>query len=207
MRRLSSQTPLTFVLDRRDDQSSQAKPEAENAVATAQDRSAAVAEIARSHHAALVRFLALRTGSAEDAKEIAQEAYAKVLALDRPGAVSFLVGYLWRIAANLAIDRSRQLAARARANDARLRSAEKTSASTERVVESRQRLAVVEKAISELPARCRQAFLLRIVDGQRYAQVGRIMGITDRMAKIHVARAMEYLQHCLDSAESPRKLR
>lgn len=207
LRRLSSQTPLTFVLDERDGQSGQAEPAAKDAVATAQDRSAALAEIARSHHAALVRFLALRTGSAEDAKEIAQEAYAKVLALDRPGAVSFLVGYLWRIAANLAIDRSRQLAARARANDARLRSAEKTSASTERVVESRQRLAVVEKAISELPARCRQAFLLRIVEGQRYAQVGQVMGITDRMAKIHVARAMEYLQYCVDSSESPRRTR
>lgn len=207
LRRLSSQTPLTFVLDERDGQSGQAEPAAKDAVATAQDRSAALAEIARSHHAALVRFLALRTGSAEDAKEIAQEAYAKVLALDRPGAVSFLVGYLWRIAANLAIDRGRQRAARARANHARLPSVEKTSASTERVVESRQRLAVVEKAISELPARCRQAFLLRIVEGQRYAQVGQVMGITDRMAKIHVARAMEYLQYCVDSSESPRRTR
>ncbi len=73
------------------------------------------------------------------------------------------------------------------------------------MIELRQRLAIVERAITELPARCRQAFLLRVVEGQRFAQVGREMGVTERMAKMHVARAMEYLQGCLDAAELPRK--
>lgn len=170
-----------------------------------QDRSSALAEIARSHHSALVRFLALRTGSTEDAKEIVQEAYAKLLALDRPGTISFLVGYLWRIAANLAIDRGRQRTARSRLDDVALHPGTSSVPSTETVVELRQRLAIVEKAISELPAKCRRAFLLRVVEGQRFAQVGREMGVSERMAKIHVARAMEYLQVCLDAAERPRK--
>lgn len=170
-----------------------------------QDKSSALAEIARSHHSALVRFLALRTGSTEDAKEIVQEAYAKLLALDRPGTISFLVGYLWRIAANLAIDRGRQRAARSRLAEAALQPITSSGPSTETVIELRQRLAIVERAILELPARCRQAFLLRVVEGLRFAQVGREMGVTERMAKIHVARAMEYLQDCLDAAERPRK--
>lgn len=169
------------------------------------ERSLALAEIARNHHAALVRFLALRTGSTEDAKEIVQEAYAKVLALDRPGTISLLVGYLWRVAANLAIDRGRQRATRSRREGALQPFAEPIP-STESVVEVSERLAIIEKAISELPPRCRQAFDLRIIEGQRFAQVGREMGITDRMAKIHVARALEYLQECLDCAETPRRL-
>jgi RNA polymerase sigma factor (sigma-70 family) len=167
-------------------------------------RSLALAEIARNHHAALVRFLALRTGSTEDAKEIVQEAYAKVLALDRPGTISLLVGYLWRVAANLAIDRGRQRTARGRAEVA-LSPVGESVPSTESVVELRERLAIVERAISELPPRCHQAFLLRIVEGRRFAQVGREMGITERMAKLHVARAMEYLQLCVAAAETPRK--
>ena len=135
-----------------------------------------------------------------------QEAYAKVLALDRPGTVSFLVGYLWRIAANLAIDRSRRRTALSRLDDLTAQSADRCAPSTESVVELRERLAIVEKAIGELPPRCRQAFLLRILDGRRFAQIGREMGITDRMAKVHVARAMQYLQHCLDRADAPRNL-
>lgn len=170
-----------------------------------QDNSSALAEIARNHHSALVRFLALRTGSAEDAKEIVQEAYAKLLALDRPGTISFLVGYLWRIAANLAIDRGRQRTARSRLADVAFYPDTSSVPSTETVVELRERLAIVERAIAELPAKCRRAFLLRIVEGQRFAQVGREMGVTERMAKMHVARAMEYLQGCLDAAERPRK--
>jgi len=169
------------------------------------ERSVALAEIARNHHSALVRFLALRTGSAEDAKEIVQEAYAKALALDRPDIVSFQVGYLWRIAANLAIDRKRQRLARARLASVALQPTDRCSPSAESVVESRERLAIVQKAIAELPPRCRQAFMLRIVEGYRFAQVGREMGISERMAKVHVARAMEYLQDCLDSAGAVRK--
>ena len=176
------------------------------ALVLAEDRAGALAEVARSHHASLVRFIALRTGSAEDAKEIAQEAYARVLTMDRPGTVSFLVGYLWRIAANLAIDRSRQRLARSRLDDRLLHPASASVPSTEFVIELRERLALVERAIGELPSRRREAFLLRIVQGRRFAQIGKEMGITERMAKIHVARAMEYLQESLDSAEAPRKL-
>lgn len=170
------------------------------------ERSVALAEIARNHHAALVRFLALRTGSAEDAKEIVQEAYAKVLALDRRHTVSLQVGYLWRIAANLAIDRKRQRAARLRLAAVALQPTGSCSPSAESVVESRERLAIVHKAIEQLPPRCRQAFLLRVLEGQRFSRVGREMGITERMAKVHVARAMEFLLNCLESAEAAKKI-
>lgn len=176
---------------------------AENPAVLLQSRSRALAEIARTHHSALVRYLTLRTGSTEDAKDVVQEAYAKLLALDQPGTIGFLVRYLWRVATNLATDRGRQGAARSRIETA-LQPVNGSSPSTESIVDSLQRLAVVEKAISELPQRCRQALLFRVVEGQRFAQIGKEMGITERMAKIHVARAMEYLQHCLDSAEAPR---
>lgn len=174
-----------------------------NLAEPSQNRSEALAEIARTHNSALVRYLSLRTGSVEDAKDVLQEAYAKLLALDQAGPINFLVRYLWRIAANLAKNRRKQLAVRSRLNVA-TQSATKSIPSTECVIESLQRLAVIERAVAELPPRCRQAFLLRIVAGQRFAQVAREMGITQRVAEIHVARAMEYLQQRLASAETPR---
>jgi RNA polymerase sigma factor (sigma-70 family) len=188
-----------------EDASGHAETAAGNRIAV-HERCTALAQIARHHHSVLVRLLALRTGCAEEAKEIVQEAYAKVLALDRPDTMSFKVGYLWRIAANLAIDRKRQRLARARLASVALQPTDRCSPSTEAIVESRERLAIVQKAVAQLPPRCRQAFLLRIVEGLRFAQVGREMGISERMAKVHVARAMEYLQDCLDSAEAVRKL-
>ena len=47
----------------------------------------ALGETFRRFHAGLVRMLSVRTGSVEDAKEIMQEAYARIIALDHPGAI------------------------------------------------------------------------------------------------------------------------
>src|ERR1700756_676267 len=61
----------------------------------------------REHNDALVRFLSARLGSYQDAREVAQEAYVRLLNLDRPGAANFLKALLYKTAANLAIDRLR----------------------------------------------------------------------------------------------------
>jgi RNA polymerase sigma-70 factor (ECF subfamily) len=167
----------------------------------------ALADISRSHHAALVRFLTLRTGSVEDAKEIVQEAYAKMLALDRPGTISFLAGYLWRIAVNLAIDRGRQRAQHERYMRAALPEIEAQDFSAEMTVEARERLMIVEQALGNLPARCLEAFTLHVLQGLTFEEVGSEMRISARMAKKHVARALEYLQTCLDEANVTRQAR
>jgi RNA polymerase sigma factor (sigma-70 family) len=171
------------------------------------DCSQALAEISRNHHAALVRFLTLRTGSVEDAKEIVQEAYAKMLALDRPGTISFLAGYLWRIAVNLAIDRRRQQALDERFRCAALPPVDKQEFSAESIVEARERLAIVERGIGELPPRCLEAFVLHVLNGLTFDDVGREMAISGRMAKKHVSRALEYLQTCLYAANETRSAR
>lgn len=186
-------------------------PESSRGVGKASARqpnhSAALAEISQNHYAALVRFLSVRTGSVEDAKEIVQEAFAKMLALDRPGTISFLVGYLWRIAVNLAVDRGRQQSLHERYTRASLPDLEKREFSAESTCEARERLAIVEEAIKNLPARCLEAFILHVQNGLTFDEVGREMGVSGRMARKHVARALEYLQHCLDTADATRSVR
>lgn len=174
---------------------------APDAQASRPARSEALAEIARDHHSALVRFLALRTGSSEDAKEIVQEAYVKMLTLDRPGTISVVAGYLWRVAVNLAIDRKRHHVLRERFRRTAVPAAERQEFSAEAVVEARERLAIVERAIGELPPRCLEAFVLHVLQDLTFDEVGREMGISDRMAKKHVARALEYLQTRLDAVD------
>lgn len=171
------------------------------------DRSQAIAEIFRNHNAALVRFLTVRTGSAEDAKEIVQESYAKMLALDRPGTISLLARYLWRIAVNLAIDRKRERALHERITRTALAPVEKQEFSAERTVEARERLAIVNRAIGELPPRCLQVYVLHVQNGLTFEEVGREMGISRRMAQKHAARALEYLQSALDAADETRRRR
>jgi RNA polymerase sigma factor (sigma-70 family) len=180
---------------------------APESLAPNEDCARALADLARNHHEALVRFLTLRTGSREDAQEVAQEAYAKLLALDRSDAISFLAGYLWRIAANLAVDHKRRRELEVRfAAFAEKAADDHLEASSESVADARQRLVIVERAIGELPRKCRQAFTLRVLSGLKFEQVGREMGISDRMAKIYVARSLEYLQDCLDAEDRRRSV-
>lgn len=181
--------------------------EAPESSAPAPDRPQALAEISRNHHAALVRLLSVRTGSVEDAKEIVQEAYAKMLALDHPGTISLLAGYLWRIAVNIAIDRGRQRAQHKRYTRAVLPRVETRDFSAEATVEARERLTIVERAIGNLPARCHEAFNLHVLQGLTFDDVGREMRVSKRMAKKHVARALEYLQTCLNEADIARRWR
>jgi len=174
-----------------------------DASAIAPDRSEALAQISRNHYAALVRFLTVRTGSVEDAKEIVQEAFAKMLALDRPGTISFLANSLWRTAVNLAIDRSRRRTVQERYTRS-LPRGETLEFSAEAMVEARERLQIVERAIGNLPPRCLDAFILHVLNGLTFHEVAREMGISTRMAQKHIARALEYVQACLDAADETK---
>src|SRR5262245_1247058 len=73
-----------------------------------QARAALIERLFREHNEALVRFLLSRLRSPQEAQEVAQEAYVRLLNLDEPGAVSYLRAFLFRTAANLAVDRLRR---------------------------------------------------------------------------------------------------
>ena len=164
-----------------------------------------LSDVFRLHNAAMVRLLSIRTGSIEDAKEILQEAYVKVMALDRQGTISLLGGYLWRVAVNLATDRKREWAVRERFRRSALPLVDERESPADGVCEARERLAIVQKAIGELPPKCIEAFVLHVLNGLKFAEVGRIMGISGEMARKYVARSLEYLQTCLDAADAARR--
>ena len=80
-----------------------------------QTRASALSSLFREHNRTLVRFINARLRNEQEANEIAQEAYVKMLQLDRcPGTASFLRHYLFRVAENLAVDRIRQRYSRSR---------------------------------------------------------------------------------------------
>src|SRR5271163_4210660 len=79
-------------------------PESRAEGGSADGHAARVGHLFREHNDALVRFLSARLGSYQDAREVAQEAYVRLLNLDRPEASNFLKALLYKTAANLAID-------------------------------------------------------------------------------------------------------
>ncbi len=152
----------------------------------------AVTELFRQHNRALVSFLLTRLPSEQEARDVAQEAYVRLLQLDRPGAVSFLRGYLFRIAANLSVDRLRHRVIREQIT-VELFEELSDEGRVERQTMSRQDFEVVCRALDELPEKPRRAFILHFVEGYSTPEVASDMAIDERTVRKYVTRA---LVHC-----------
>ncbi|EQD48887.1 RNA polymerase sigma-70 domain protein, partial [mine drainage metagenome] len=151
----------------------------------------------------LLRFLTRRTGSAEEAEDILQDAYTRILAVVHPGEIDMLDRYLWRAALNVMTDHSRTRQRRALLTETLIVQAEQFSPSAEVVADAQERLALTGAAVNALPPRCAEAFQLRIVQGLPFEDVGQAMHISARMAKIYVARTLRALRDGLDGTRVP----
>ena len=165
-----------------------------------QRRSELITRLFREHNRALIRFLALRLRSQQEAQEVAQEAYVRLLQLEEPGAVSFLRAMLFRIAANLAVDRIRhEQTVRRHIHESTFPDELAVSPTPEDAAHSQQELQLVERLIDELPPKCRQAFLLHRVDGLDFPEIAHRMGLGERMVRTYVVRAVLYCRSGLDA--------
>ena len=159
-----------------------------------EDRSSVIARLFREHNRMLIGFLFARLKNEQEAKEIAQEAYVKVLRLDeRPGAASFLRSYLFRVAENLAIDRIRQRRTRSRL-DQLLPLDDFFEETTERAVLAEQELTLLKSIITELPDKYQLALRLVKFDDRPFSEAARLMGISERMVRKYVSGALIYLR-------------
>jgi len=160
--------------------------------------SATLERLFREHNEALVRFLMTRLRSSHEAREVAQEAYVRLLSLHEPGAVSYLRAFLYKTAANLATDRIRRSGVHARASDTPLFHDFIDALSPERHLSGEQELRRIERLVQELPSKCRQAFVLNRFYGMEFADIARTMGLKERMVRTYVVRALLYCRSRLD---------
>ncbi len=158
----------------------------------APSRAGAMTELFREHNRALVSFLMTRVRDEDEAKEIAQEAYVRLLQLHQPVAAGILRWYLFKIAKDLAVDRYRQRTTRDRIDTARALVDFDSASPTECSVMASDELAVLRAALEELPPKCQRAFLLHRFEELSTAEVGERMELTDRMVRKYVRRALVY---------------
>ncbi len=159
---------------------------------------ATIARLFREHNDALLKFLAARLRSQQEAKEIAQEAYVKLLNLDRPHGISFQRAFLFKTAANLAIDRLRHRQRRHRIEESGVFDELGEEPTPEQHTAAAQQVERLEKLVAELPAKCRQAFLLYKIEGLEFPEVAKRMALSERMVRDYVVRALMYCRVGLD---------
>jgi RNA polymerase sigma factor (sigma-70 family) len=160
----------------------------------ASDRAAEISQLFRDHNRALVLFLAARLKDMHAAREVAQEAYVRVLQLETPGAVSFLRAYLFKVAANLAIDRLRRQQSSTRFDPIGRLEDFLDEAGPERTVIAREELAMLGAVIAELPPKYQEAFQRHRVDDESFQEIGLRMCLKERMVRRYVTNALIYLR-------------
>ncbi|MGH8186791.1 MAG: RNA polymerase sigma factor, partial [Steroidobacteraceae bacterium] len=177
-------------------------PQEEAEGVSSQTRGEFIAHLFREHNESLVRFLALRLHSQQEAQEVAQEAYVRLLNLDRPGAAGFLRALLFKTAANLAIDRIRRQRTLQQSVQAGLFEEFRSTPTPEDTTASAQDLKLLEGLIRRLPPKCRRAFLLHNIDGLEFAEIAERMALGERMVRTYVTRAVLFCRAGLAAAST-----
>ena len=160
-----------------------------------------ISRLFSEHNDSLIQFLATRLRSVQEAKEVAQEAYVRLLSLEDSGAVSFLRAFLFKTAANLAVDRIRSRNRQRQALEAGLCDESREAPTPDREAASAQEMEIVRHLVAELPPKCRRAFLLHRVHGAEFSEIAEEMGLSERMVRHYVLRAVLYCRAGLDAAQ------
>jgi len=152
----------------------------------------------------LLNFLARAVNNRDAAADLAQESYARVLALQQSGeTIAEPRALLYRTARNLIIDQHRRVSVRGVAvdtdgddADALDTLAAPAALEPETAAMSAQAVAAMLAVIGALPLRCREAFILHKFDGLPQAAVAQQMGISVTMVERHIKHALEACRRC-----------
>jgi RNA polymerase sigma factor (sigma-70 family) len=160
-----------------------------------------VGTLYRHTHAGLLRQLQAKLGSEQEARDVAQEAYARLLRLRNDAGIQQSAAYLYRVADNLAIDRLRERTRRREAQNVDAAHAQLIAQDphADRVIDGERRLEQLQRLLAELPPKCRLAFMLHRFEGLDYKDIALQMRVTESMVRKYVLRALRY---CMERFES-----
>jgi RNA polymerase sigma-70 factor (ECF subfamily) len=144
------------------------------------------------YHASLLSFLRQRLRTADDADDVAQEVYIRMLQYEGSREINSPSSLLFRVAINIANDVGRSEQVRHAADHCGVDGLEIDSgvATPERQVAAAQDLELLYETIEQLPPRCRQVFLLSRVHCMTYPEIARHCGISVKMVEKHISHAL-----------------
>lgn len=138
----------------------------------------------------LRRYVRRRLGSDEDAADVVQDAYLRLVSTSD---VRNPHAFLHTAALNLVRDHARSVAVRRAVHADAVDEVAAVVPSVEKAVADREQLAVLERALAELKPNQRAALVLYRFDGLSHAEIADKLGLSVSMIEKHIRRA---LAHC-----------
>lgn len=150
-------------------------------------------DIYRARRQALERYIQRLLGNAEDAADVAQEAFLRVYAAEVGDQTPVSEALLYTVARNLALSELRKRTSRA--TDAvgewdHLRVMD-SGASPETLMHGHQMIAAIESAMERMTPKCLEVFRLRRVENLPHQEIARRLNIAPKTLERHINRALQ----------------
>jgi RNA polymerase sigma-70 factor (ECF subfamily) len=156
-------------------------------------------DVLAADYTGLFKRLTRKLGSSELAGDALQETFLRVERMSNVPAVNSPKDYLFRIALNVATDRRRveQRHLSLDAVDALLDIPDDTPDAIA-VMEGRQDIEALDRALTELPARARQVFMAAVVKKLPDHEIAAQLGVSVRTVEIDLRNALKHCAQRLD---------
>jgi RNA polymerase sigma factor (sigma-70 family) len=155
---------------------------------------AALAGLYHAHATELHGFARRRVGH-QEAEDVVQDAYLHLLQRGTGATLEHPRAYLFRIAANLAVDYARK--AKVRLHGFGLACNAEAPASPEAAAGGAMELRRLQASLAELSPLCRDAFLLNHIEDLTHAEIAGRLGVSIRTIDRYMARARDHLREQL----------
>jgi RNA polymerase sigma factor (sigma-70 family) len=160
-----------------------------------------IALLSRQFRPALRRFFGKRVKEQHDVDDLVQDVFVRLVRKVQADGSQIVAGYVFQTAQSVLNDwlRKRQVRQSAAHEqiEAELSNLE-DDATPERVLVGKQSLASATAAVLELPEVTRTIFLLRRLEGMRYADIAKRLQMSVSTIEKHMARAVAHLDLRLD---------
>jgi RNA polymerase sigma factor (sigma-70 family) len=153
----------------------------------------------REYYDELVIHLTRKLRSRDQAMDVAQETFLRVLTQESHTPIEQPRAFLYKTAWNLSVDlfRKKRRQAEESLESEEIRDILTVSADQDAIVESREQVKLLCHAIQELPPKCRQVFLLHKFKERSHAEIAAQLGITKSMVEKHITKAMAHCRYRL----------
>jgi len=162
-----------------------------------------ISRIFQENYRDLCKYLASKLRCRHKAADVAQEVYLRIFSLENPEEIRHPRAFIYKMASNLAVDSIRRQKARLNpgCGTSAIEQIPSPDSSPESIVDARQRLKILRKAIEELPPKRRTVFLLHKFKGFSHAEIAARFGISKNMVEKHIIKAMAYCRKRMEKLE------
>ena len=152
----------------------------------------------------LHRLLARKLGNPDEAREVAHDAFEKLLRQAQHETIRDLRRFFFTMANRMALDvlRRREVQGRfLRAQPDDDNGDLHTEDDPERILIGRERLEAVQQILAALPGKTRHVFLLHRFEGHTYAEISQQVGLSQKSVEYHMNRALMSISTIAEAPE------